>query len=574
MPFRIVRQVLFRGDMQERITEVSGDMLRIGRGVSNDLQLEDLSVFLHHATITGDEQGRYLLRDLTQTGATYINRAPIEEQVLRHGDRIRIQRYALAVSLDDSSGLLVLTVQGEPRAKIPPSLALMPKLQLAGRRWTKRSIAAVLCLLVVLGSVVAFAIGQRAVFMPGAVSMKHTKFANQCQACHGPVKYVWELVPNGACQGCHEPKLLPPAHFRETVSLTQPPLCTSCHLEHKGQRLLADVQDRKCVQCHGNLKVNNPQVPSLATVHSFMTDHPEFAITRSLPGGSGPTRVRLDDNTLLKDDSALKLNHQRHLELEADYLATQFGVEARRMNCGDCHRSDDEGRTMLSIRFDRDCQRCHSSELEFEGRRIVHGRQLVETEARLLSQKSRQCLKCHETEPVNQAMQPGAAVGRVPNVDNEAVELGAEGGGVAANQPTDKTVTAQQTGTLSVKIRKVATSYAELPGGWMPYSRFDHQAHASLPVLEVKGSEIRNGRPTESGNEKRRENWCVACHQQAPRSMKTEDVLLPSIRVCRQCHREPGGAQARCRSCHDFHVPDLSVRAVGEESGATKVATP
>ena len=56
--------------------------------------------------------------------------------------------------------------------------------------------------------------------------------------------------------------------------------------------------------------------------------------------------------------------------------------------------------------------------------------------------------------------------------------------------------------------------------------------------------------------------------------MKTEDVLLPSIGVCRQCHMEPGGAQASCKSCHDFHVPESPLLAVGGQLGTTKIATP
>ena len=607
-----------------------GDLLRIGRGGSNDLHLEDLSVSLNHATITRDEQGHYLIRDATQTGATYVNRAPIKEQALRHGDTIRIQHYLLAVSQDDSLGPLVLTVQEEPRAKIEPSLALMPKFQLSGEGGPSGILPLSLCLLVVLGSVVAFATGQRSVFMPGPVSMKHAKFSNQCEVCHASVKYVWDLVPNNACQGCHAPKVLSPAHFRDNVALTPPPLCASCHLEHKGQKLLADVQDQKCVQCHGDLKAKNPQVPNLASVHSFMTDHPEFAITRSLPDRSGPLRIRLDDKTLVKDESTLKLNHQRHVELDADYLATEFGVEKRRMNCADCHRMDDAGQTMLPIRFERDCQRCHSKELEFDsmmpGRRVTHGKQLdavwqqleeifagsymqahpeeakkpsgtrwipgrrlpampqtaqerymvdrlVEAEKLLLSLKSRRCLKCHETESVGQASQVEAVAGGVSgNANLEGIGLGAgdEGGGGAVNQQLDKSATAGRTGARSMRIRKVTALYREYPGGgWMPYSRFDHQAHASLPELEVKGRQIRN----ETTSEKKNENWCVACHEQAPRSMKTEDVLLPSISVCRQCHMEPGGAQASCKSCHDFHVPKSPVLAVGGELGATEVVT-
>ena len=634
MPFRVVRKVFFRGDFQERTTEVPGDLLRIGRGTSNDLQLEDLSVSLNHATITGDDQGRYLIRDVTQTGATYVNRAPIKEHTLRHGDTIRIQHYLLAVSLDESVGSLVLNVQDEPMAKIEPSLALMPKFQLAGGRWTKRSIATVLSLLVLLASVLALAVGQRSIFMPGAVSMKHTKFSNQCEVCHTSVKFVWDLVPNNACQGCHAPKILSPAHFRDNVALTPPPLCASCHLEHKGQRLLADVPDQKCVQCHGDLKAKDQEVPNLAPVHGFMTDHPEFAIIRSMPDRTGPMRIRLDDKTLVKDESTLKLNHQRHLELDADYLATEFGVEKRRMNCADCHRMDNAGQTMLPIRFERDCQRCHSKELEFDsmmpGRRVTHGRQLDivrqqleeifagsymqahpeeakkppgtrwipgrrlpalpqtaqerymvdrlgEAEKLLLSSKSRRCLKCHETEPVGQASKEDAAVGGVSGTPNtKGIKVDAENGGgvVRANHLLDNTIMVAQTGALSLRIRKVTALYREHAGGWMPYSRFDHQAHASLPELEVKGGRIRNDTTNENRNENKHENWCVACHEQTPRSMKTEDVLLPSIGVCRQCHMEPGGAQANCKSCHDFHVPKSPAVAVGGELESTEVVTP
>src|SRR5438132_2858899 len=194
MSFQIIRKVLYSGEVRERTLEVPGEMLRIGRGVSNELHLEDLSVSLNHAEIRCDEQGRYILRDISQAQATYVNRAPVEEAVLRHGDVIRIQHYLLSVSQPDSSGPLVLAVEEAPKAQVEPSLALMPRLQLSGGRWTKWRIAAVLTLLVLAGSVLALVLGQRKVFMPGAVSVKHSKFANQCEVCHASVKPVWSFV--------------------------------------------------------------------------------------------------------------------------------------------------------------------------------------------------------------------------------------------------------------------------------------------------------------------------------------------------------------------------------------------
>ena len=36
-------------------------------------------------------------------------------------------------------------------------------------------------------------------------------------------------------------------------------------------------------------------------------------------------------------------------------------------------------------------------------------------------------------------------------------------------------------------------------------------------------------------------------------SKETTDVLLPSVAVCRECHRERGGARTGCVECHVYH---------------------
>ena len=638
MSFQIIRKMVSRGEVREKTLEVHGETLRIGRGLSNDLQLEDLSVSLNHAEIRCDEQGRYILRDTSQAQATYVNRALVEEAVLHPGDVIRIQHYLLTVSQQNLSEPLVLAVEDAPKTQVEPSLALMPKLQLSAGRWTKWRIAVVLTLLVLVGSVVALALGQREVFMPGAVSVKHSKFANQCEVCHASVKPVWSFVENKACETCHRSDILSPAHFKQEVALSSPPLCASCHLEHKGQKVLADVPDQKCVQCHGELKAKDQRVPGIAAVHSFASDHPEFAISRlRLDGDSSPLRVRLNDKTQLKDDGRLKLNHALHLKLEKDYLETR-GIKP--LTCTDCHRSDDEGRYMQPISFQRDCMQCHAGDIELApllpGRSVTHGRQpeilrqqleeifsavylqahpeeakkpehlrwipgrrlpgqpqsaqeryvldgRAEAEKILFSSKIKKCLKCHIAEPFEpsqtvaasevrsasipvmaqdsqeaQLSPPGFAQARVPVQENEQGGIG----GVEASEESSKRGGNAFTGGASAEMKVLSPKNSDIDkysrkelssrsqfriarvnvlSRWLPYSRFDHQAHAALPELKLKG----------------REHWCVTCHENAPASLKTEDVLLPSIALCRTCHMEPGGAQARCRSCHDFHVPKL-----------------
>jgi len=59
--------------------------------------------------------------------------------------------------------------------------------------------------------------------------------------------------------------------------------------------------------------------------------------------------------------------------------------------------------------------------------------------------------------------------------------------------------------TLFPTVEKTA-----IPERWLPFSTFDHKAHSILT--------------------------CVACHEAAPHSKETKDVLLPSIGSCRNCH--------------------------------------
>jgi hypothetical protein len=66
-----------------------------------------------------------------------------------------------------------------------------------------------------------------------------------------------------------------------------------------------------------------------------------------------------------------------------------------------------------------------------------------------------------------------------------------------------------------------------IPVRWLPHSVFDHGVHRSVT--------------------------CTECHGKATKSTETADVLLPSVSVCRECHRAAGGARASCVECHLYH---------------------
>jgi hypothetical protein len=364
------------------------------------------------------------------------------------------------------------------------------------------------------------------------------------------------------------------------------------------------------VQCHGNLNARKPQIPVVTSVHSFTRDHPEFAISRWFPDRSVPARIRLNDGTLLKDEGRLKLNHEVHL---APDLPTSAGRET--LTCTSCHRPDADGRYMQPIKYERDCMRCHTLEFDSQlpGKSVTHGRQpsdvrreleeiysavflrMFPEEAKPLSSLRRlpgqsptkqelfvderriraervlfppagkRCLKCHEAEegPPSEEVhlaaskssrsQSGKEAQAEPETQEPPVPMTRGLPGRArerADEPSklhhlDATeLDFQDEKALSdarlLRIRKV-----NVPDRWFPYSRFDHAAHFGLAEIKKTG------------------NVCLACHEHAATSRKTHDVLLPSIGICRTCHMEPGGAQAGCKACHEFHpkqqvTPDRS----------------
>jgi hypothetical protein len=90
-------------------------------------------------------------------------------------------------------------------------------------------------------------------------------------------------------------------------------------------------------------------------------------------------------------------------------------------------------------------------------------------------------------------------------------------------------------------ITPVAPQLANL----MPHAQFSHAAHRGEP--------------------------CTSCHA-ATGSEHSEDVLMPDLKRCRDCHGEPGSsakAPSTCLTCHGFHVAARSMAAAAPASRAT-----
>jgi hypothetical protein len=70
-----------------------------------------------------------------------------------------------------------------------------------------------------------------------------------------------------------------------------------------------------------------------------------------------------------------------------------------------------------------------------------------------------------------------------------------------------------------------------IPEQWMPMASFSHQKHVTVA--------------------------CDDCHQDVDQSEDGADVLLPSIKICRDCHSgedDNHRLASNCVDCHSFHV--------------------
>jgi predicted component of type VI protein secretion system len=77
------------GELAGREFPVTKTLLSIGRGLDNDLVIDDPRVSRHHSQITF-RHSHYLLRDLRSTNGTFVNGQPVEAVVLASGDIVSI----------------------------------------------------------------------------------------------------------------------------------------------------------------------------------------------------------------------------------------------------------------------------------------------------------------------------------------------------------------------------------------------------------------------------------------------------------------------------------------------------
>jgi len=507
------------------LNQVSGDLLRIGRGTNAELRSDNPAVSLDHAAIVADAAG-YAITDKGSITGTYVNRKPVESARLAKGDVIEIGDLRIEVQMADAARPLFLrvvqsarkkgAVEEEEEAAAPATpgvggIVKAPKIDYVDAYRLRRPYFTKLSLIALLAIVALAVIGEviqpknQKIFMPGGVSSAHTRggesgksVAGDCKSCHEP----WSGVTDTRCTACH-------ARAPHAATEAQSPACIDCHPEHRDAPKLALMNDAKCVGCHANLqahvKAGVTVRPAIARVAVFGDGHPDFTVAR--------------------DANTLRFNHKLHLA-----PAGVFNGEGRRevLDCKGCHKLVPTRDTTdpKPVTFAADCQRCHklTFDMRYPSAEVPHGGDpgivygfiaSFATGGREIAGKSpeeiRRILTTRRT---------------VASADERSI--------VNAEQVIK--IKCAKCHDLQRAGNRLAITPPVLLNRWLTLVPFTHSGkHAALD--------------------------CEKCHERVRASTNTADVLMPARQNCVACHGADAKVASTCVTCHRYHEQSKSMPA-------------
>ena len=300
-------------------------------------------------------------------------------------------------------------------------------------------------------------------------------------------------------------------------------------------------------------------------VTSFPTDHPEWRVLREPHADA--TALRFEHQVHMNPDTP---RMQAALQTFADSRrkagmpVSKLGIEpagpggevgAMRLSCVACHETDDSGRYMKPIVFERHCQACHSLG-QREGQDIPHGKEAAEF-LRRVTAESVLTPKPAATEPA--AAAPSGGPRRRPaaapaSTQPQPVTFESEQAMTRSLQ--ERLTTERERVTRAVKSSCVvchgpdaepgSVTDPAIPDRWLPRSVFSHNAHSFMRCDQCHAQAMPGAlKPS------------VAKETNAPTTLtwtgRTREVMLPNIESCRACHNPKAGVRSDCVTCHSYH---------------------
>jgi predicted CXXCH cytochrome family protein len=545
--------------VRERVVEK--DSVSIGRGAENDIHLPDLAVEQQHVSIAEATSGKLEITAISRLGFAIDGRTENAASIdPTQGAELALGSSRIAISQSNGKFMLTITkaASNEEAVDAKRSFAL------AGTLPAKRTISWALAgtiLLAFLAVPIASHLTRERIttddvdragkvafdssWSTGKLSLAHHSLEDNCEACHVD---AFVSVRDETCLTCHEdigdhaeaPRL---ADGRAPHGLGEgfqwavagmfgkegPGACTTCHTEHEGPTRMEPASQQFCADCHDTLDARLTDT-ALANASDFGKAHPEFkaAIFTEL-GQEDPRRISLGDRP--REQSGLKFPHDVHLDPQGGVarMAIRLGRSAgygSPLACKDCHEATSDRVSFEPIDMEANCESCHSLVYDQVGgtfRTLRHGDvdQML-ADLRAMDRSPRRPVVTGRSRPeryargglyysnfgspgrslvgIDRALAPGGVCGEC--------HLPANGGNRLDVMPVN------------------------LPDRFFAHGGFDHHAH--------------------------RQEECSTCHE-AESSKASNDVLLPNLASCRECHQGETAIEAEvpssCAMCHSYHVP-------------------
>ena len=552
-----------KGIVTESEKHVDKQSISIGRATDQDIFLADSGVSYNHARINLLPDGTVSVSSVSRLGF-YIEGNLVQNCLVRRTGEVLIGVFSIRIEINNKRTHVDITIEriAEDIVEVQSERMLPTLLE---QTWlSKRAtswLGFVLVLLLFLGLPLAEFYDDRAdqviqdlslpgddLWLSGDISAPHRHFANDCNQCH---QEPFVKVRDEACLDCHQDitEHADPEQF--DLPVFRQSRCETCHKEHNGTAHLIQSAQGLCSDCHAGLSILSNS--DLNNISDFASDHTEFRVslmTRSELSRNDPQawqRISLDDPAV-RHETGLIFPHDIHLD--------EKGVDGPQGNqvmiCDDCHQTDASGNYMVPIAMEPHCQSCHRLEFDPDDikRELPHS-DLPNLRKMLNEFYSLAALRGGITDEdapdlVTERRRPGKSLTR--EEQEVALKWALEKAEFVAEE-----VVEFRSCNLCHKVERDPSSEAgwmipevnTAQSRWLPKGDFDHESHRSTS--------------------------CESCHD-ALGSKRSEDVLLPKIAVCRECH---GGQhsedllQSTCIECHDFHQHDqvlMELRNAGARS--------
>ena len=532
------------GGVEHHDKVIDAPAITMGRATDQILHLKDRRARLQHAQIE-QQNGETHITTSALAGVTVNGRSQRDARLVV-GDVIEVGANILRVIEPPADVEFAITFELSADAKRSDLAADWSAPQPGFGKWSKRRLSWVLVLAIVALALVipglslispdiaavmrgSAVLPDDTLWLAGPVHSAHSSTSTECENCH---TQVFQRVPDEACMACHTAS----RHSDEPeFAVLGASRCASCHLEHNEPPQLVKRHQGLCADCHDDL----PDSVGLQNASDFLDAHPDFKISLLLPTvlESGETEWAVEHVVLADsataDRSNLKFDHAVHLDGAG--IVTPDG--RRVVECVECHRTEPGGARMEPISMDQHCSGCHALSFDPDDptRTVPHGDPPAVVQA-LVEYYSARLLGSDPDAVEQRLRRPGRALTREDR-DRAAAEARVQALEVAEDLFERRAcancheVTRQDgDAELPWHVQPV-----RLTTSFFPHANFSHAAHDT----EVTS--------------------CDGCHS-ASTSDTSQDVLIPGIETCRDCHgsgnssrNNSSQAPSACIMCHSFH---------------------